>query len=44
MTDKDSYELLIDAHRLLVSSILIEIKAKSESKNKTFQNYLGMFL
>jgi hypothetical protein len=31
---EDNYGLLIDVHRLLVSSILIEIQAKSESKNK----------
>jgi hypothetical protein len=38
--NEDSYELLIDAHRLLVSSILIEIQAKSESKNEISRNYL----
>jgi hypothetical protein len=37
--NEDSYELLIDTHRMLVSSILIEIQAKSESKNKILQNY-----
>ena len=34
--DEDRYELYIDANGLLVSSILIEIQAKSESKNETF--------
>jgi hypothetical protein len=37
--NEDSYELLIDAHKLLVSSILIEIQAKSESKNEISRNY-----
>jgi hypothetical protein len=37
---EDNHGLLIDAHRLLVSSILIEIQAKSESKNEISQNYL----
>jgi hypothetical protein len=34
--DEDRYELYIDANGLLVSSILIEIQAKSESRNETF--------
>jgi hypothetical protein len=31
---EDGYELQIDVHGLLVSSILIEIQAKSESTNE----------
>jgi hypothetical protein len=38
-----TYGLLIDAHRMLVSSILIEIQAKSESKNETFRNNYRKF-